>query len=455
MNNLKFDRTQKIALARIISDLIEADFIVEEGEMSFFVDIISTKGFDVSDSMLVDAKKMHFAKAVSWLKELDTDQREMVIKTLRNLAMSDGTCVPLEAIQILSLELALGQGAQVFSIPVNDVIFDNMKAIYVESEDGTDVSKEVEENFRSLSNELALAGFDLVLIPQVVADYKRMDLPYLKKVVKYMIPSIPESRVEEICHDLRNITTSEFCRNLLDKKFDIHLSDTKPSLLVKISESDLIKQYDTIDTARTRYMNFLKIELKTNVVQQVRDLMDRYRSMINCSIMVDSKPKTQKFRYYGFHRSLFELIAYSKQQKEYRLAFDLSDENLVVQFEPIDGIGKNITLDLHPKEKVLLYLIAKKSIKEGGLLWLKGGATEKKRAAIAEEYNRIYCGKVGHGKDAQTYDQIKDRHMVSHIRDKIKGVESVANRYDFIPEFDRSTSKMVIHINKEYLKIPN
>ena len=30
------DRLQKIAFARILSDLIEADFIVEQGEMEYF-----------------------------------------------------------------------------------------------------------------------------------------------------------------------------------------------------------------------------------------------------------------------------------------------------------------------------------------------------------------------------------------------------------------------------------
>lgn len=37
------ERIQRIALARILSDLIEADFIVEEREMDFFEKIISKR----------------------------------------------------------------------------------------------------------------------------------------------------------------------------------------------------------------------------------------------------------------------------------------------------------------------------------------------------------------------------------------------------------------------------
>ena len=55
MDKLRLDRTQKIAFARIISDLIEADFIVEESEMDFFEEIVDENS--ISEPMLVEAKK--------------------------------------------------------------------------------------------------------------------------------------------------------------------------------------------------------------------------------------------------------------------------------------------------------------------------------------------------------------------------------------------------------------
>ena len=113
MEKLHLDRTQKIAFARIISDLIEADFIVEESEMDFFEDIISKNGLNISESMLVEAKKMDLAKAVSILKELDSERREQIIGCLKDLALSDGTCVPLEAIQIFALEQAMEHDAYI------------------------------------------------------------------------------------------------------------------------------------------------------------------------------------------------------------------------------------------------------------------------------------------------------------------------------------------------------
>lgn len=60
---IKLDRDYKIAFARIITDLIEADFVVEADEMQFFEKIISKDGFAISNAMHIDAKKMDFAKA--------------------------------------------------------------------------------------------------------------------------------------------------------------------------------------------------------------------------------------------------------------------------------------------------------------------------------------------------------------------------------------------------------
>ena len=57
----RFEREHKIAFARVITDLIEADFVVEADEMQFFEKIISKEGFAISNSMLIQAKKMDFA----------------------------------------------------------------------------------------------------------------------------------------------------------------------------------------------------------------------------------------------------------------------------------------------------------------------------------------------------------------------------------------------------------
>ena len=67
------DRLQRIAFARILSDLIEADSIIEEDEMSFLEDL--NERFRISREMLAEARKKNFAWALNTLKYLSDEQK--------------------------------------------------------------------------------------------------------------------------------------------------------------------------------------------------------------------------------------------------------------------------------------------------------------------------------------------------------------------------------------------
>ena len=425
---VRLDRTQKIALARIMSDLIEADFIVDEGEMNFF-DHFITHDVKISVPMLVEAKKTDVAKSVSILKELDVGQRRKIVNILKELALSDGTCVPLEAIQILALEQALENDAYVYSVPSSEISIENMTVIYIEN--GTDkrVAKDIEHNYYSINNYFARAGFKFVYIPYIVNDYKRMDAGYLRKVVRYMLPSVPAGKVESICRQLQNMTTSLFCRELLYKKNGIPIIDARPSLLIKINESALIYQFESEDSERTSYSNFLCVELKCNVLHEIYALIDSYLSMINCSIAVNQSPVINKFIYYGFHRSLFDMIAYGHEQKEYKLVIDISTSKANIRFVSLDGTAEQIPVRLNPQETTLYLLIINKSFAGKGLDWRDEPPTDI-RNELLEEYNNIYR-RIGKGRTAHVY---KDRIQVHNIKNRILAHKSaVANIDLFVP----------------------
>lgn len=428
----RFEREYKIAFARIITDLIEADFVVEADEMQFFENIISKEGFSISDAMLVEAKKMDFAKALSILKALDENSRRMVVDTLKQLSMSDGVCVPLEAILIFAVEQVLMNDATVHSIPHSGINIDNLKVIYIENEE-TLIGKQIETKLSSIVSELKLVGFDFVYIPRLIKDFGRMEHDYLKKVVKYMIPSISEERVTAICENLRGLTTSRFCRDLLYKKLGMNLIDCKPSLLIKINDSDIVDRYESEAIERTRYSNFLQLELKGDIIDEIHSIIETYHSMISCSITVESKPRTPKFIYTGFHRSLFDLIAFGRELKEFRLVFKVSEHKANVYFESIDSDKEQVCLKLNPQEAALYYMIVQKSLSENGLDW-REHIPEREKKQILAEYNKIYS-RIG---KANSVTEYKDRTQVHHIKNRIRTLRNVANIEMFIPEHYKS-----------------
>ena len=443
------DRQQKIAFARIISDLIEADFIVEQGEMEYFEEIISRNRLNIKKTMLSEAKRLTLAKAIKTLKELDRDDMEEAIDLLKGLSLSDGTCVPLEAIQILSIIQSLKSGAEVLSVKSGDLQIENMTVVYIENEKDTSVNDFIENNYREINNEFALAGFRFVHIPHVARDFDSMDRDYLKKVVSYMIPSASEDRVEKICGDLCGISTSQFCRDLLYKKIGINLLGANPSLLFKINDSSIVAQHSNDDSQRITYSNFLLIELGDDILKTIRDLVDTYSSMVNCAIAIESQPQKRKFLYYGFHRSLFDLISYGKEIKEYRLVIDLSQRDNPVLFESVDG-NDTLQIKLSAQEYALYALIVEESLSGKGLEWREQIDKVEKRA-ILKKYNAIYV-KTGKGKSAKDY---KDRTQAHHIRERVKALDNVANKDMFIPENYKDGEESVYRIlaSPEYVEI--
>ena len=443
------NRQQKIAFARIISDLIEADFIVEQGEMDYFEEIISRNKLNIKKTMLSEAKRLTLAKAIKTLKELARDDMEGAIDLLKGLSLSDGTCVPLEAIQILSIIQSLKSGAEVLSVKSGDLQIENMTVIYIENEKDTPANDFIECNYREINNEFALAGFRFVHIPHVARDFDSMDRDYLKKVVSYMIPSASEGRVEKICGDLCGITTSQFCRDLLYKKIGINLLGAKPSLLFKINDSSIVAQHSNDDSERITYSNFLLIELGDDILKTIRDLVDTYSSMVNCAIAIESQPQKRKFLYYGFHRSLFDLISYGKEIKEYRLVIDLSQRDNPVLFESVDG-NDILQIKLSAQEYALYALIVEESLSGKGLEWREQIDKVEKRA-ILKKYNAIYV-KTGKGKSAKDY---KDRTQAHHIRERVKALDNVANKDMFIPENYKDGEESVYRIlaSPEYVEI--
>lgn len=274
------DRTQKIAFARILADLIEADFIVEQGEMEYFEKIISRNKLNIKNTMLSEAKRLTLAKAIRVLKESDEATIDIAISILKDLSLSDGTCVPLEAIQILAIIQVLKGGAEVFSVKTGDLQIENMTTVYIENEIKTTANDFAENNNRVVNNEFAFTGLRFVHIPHIARDRGSRDRDYLRKDVSYMIPSVSEECVEKKCGDLCEISIARFCGELLYKKIGIILFGTKPLLLYIINGSSIVVLHSDDNAERVIYSKYFIIKLGDNILKTIRNLVFRSISIV-------------------------------------------------------------------------------------------------------------------------------------------------------------------------------
>lgn len=443
-SHIRLDRLQKIALARVMSDLIESDFIVDEGEMLYYEQAISKAGFGITPTMLIEGKKLDLAKAIERLKHLPTLSQATILHTLHRLALSDGSCEPPEALLIMALEQVLTHGASIYSQPADLTRLCSQHVIYVESEENSSVAHAIEQQFETISNTLVSAGFDFVYIPHIARDFDQLSPDYLTKVVRYMIPSISAISVQSICQDLRHMTTARFCSELLEQKLGLPLLNTLPSLLLQINESALVSPFSPDQAERTQYANYLLLPLTSaNPLSQIRSFVERYQSLLSSAITPKPLPSNKQFLYYGFHRSLFNLIAFGHKHKDYRLVFNLAVHRPSVYFEPIDHIGESIPLQLNPQETALYYMIAQKSVNGIGLDWRDlSHIPHEQRSCLLAEYNAVYS-RFGKGNTTSSY---KDRTRTNHIRNRINALHDIANRHLFLPENIKDSTRSYYRI---------
>lgn len=472
--NIQLDRPQKIAFARIMSDLIEADFIVEESEISMFEDIKDK--YHISDCMLTEARSWTFADAIDTLSELKEYQKKCLLDELEAISMSDGTCVPLEAIQMVAVRYALLRGCKVFSVAPSlqtakpnstlskqevvlpsqeednnertvesvdynlcGITINHMDVVYVDNQDSLDNPVVNDENFQIISDRLSLGGYNFVYVPHIARDFASLGDVYLRKVIRYMIPDVVDDEVQNIAYSLATINTKRFCRDLLYKKIGIDLTNMGPSFLIKISESYVVRTHNTTRCLRTPFSNFLLLRCSDNAISDIDTFVRCYMNMLNCSVMVESKPPTRRFLYTGFHKTLFDLIAYVEEKQEYQLVIDRSKFKITIYFKPKKD-GKIIEKLFDDREATLYLMITYKSMRGGkGLDWF---GKANRRQELIKEYHRLYTGK---GQEREDYI---DRVHISKIKKKISSCGyKMANVSSFLPVNDRGKNYSYYRIN--------
>ena len=96
---------QKIAIARLISDLIKSDDVICKEEVALYNHIVCS--FDISQDELHEAQFVSQAEAVSYIRNMVPSEQKKIFSILRKAAYSDNSCVAREALLLQTLSLTL------------------------------------------------------------------------------------------------------------------------------------------------------------------------------------------------------------------------------------------------------------------------------------------------------------------------------------------------------------
>ena len=391
-------REQRTAMARIISDMIKADNIIEESEIKDMKKLMSE--YSINHQEMSDARKIRFTDAVTTLKELTIKERKAFFDRIYSIALSDNVCVPREALLLIALQYCLIDNERktdngkplpkpyLISCPTGEASFNDQYMVYLESLYDEERNAELMQHFRLLVTITRLCGFNFIYIPKMVEEFRGMNEQYVKDVISYMAPNLEDSFIQQVYDRLCDLTTVDFFRNVLYERLQVKaLHNTPPSLLINIGTS--VVPYCSAGGSVQYYTEFLCIPISSSILTLVDDILGFYQSKVSIRQSIVINDSKGQFKYFGFYKALFDfLVAPPPIAPDLIfLGQDMKTGRYQVAFKFDDGNEKKICLT--PREYDVYLQIALKSYKSRSK-GLPLSCDKHIKPTIAHIKNKIY-----------------------------------------------------------------
>ena len=102
---MKFKENHKTALAKVLSDLVQCDGIVNQGEIDFLQRVYDC--FGITSASRKKATTLSLSDAVSILKTLESKEKLAILRLFQTLSMSDDSLDTNESLLITALILSI------------------------------------------------------------------------------------------------------------------------------------------------------------------------------------------------------------------------------------------------------------------------------------------------------------------------------------------------------------
>ncbi|MDE5967734.1 MAG: hypothetical protein K2G64_01395, partial [Muribaculaceae bacterium] len=267
----------RVAVARIFSDLIKADRIIDTGEISFWLEMCQKH--DIDEKVKADATNISLAEAIETLRYADDEKlRRDVLEDCRKMTTSDGFCASTEALLMITLSKMLDDNTEeqceVLSIKRSSFEIDVATALYIENSFDSEVNEIIAERYRSIFRELQFAGFNFIYIPKIIDHYRRTDPQMFLEILRFLAPTKKADQLEDIYRDIIGMTTEKFCRDIMINRCNMTelRGINQPSLLIKVSNSYV---------GDIPYANYLQIPVDDEIVAAVENFVDRFTGMLS------------------------------------------------------------------------------------------------------------------------------------------------------------------------------
>ena len=261
---MKYKENQKIALAKVLSDLIQSDGLVSQGEIDYLHQIYEVIG--IQPSQAKKAMGIPLSAAVERLIALGDAEKKAALKILLQLSFSDDDFAKDESLLITALITVIGIDlpemcsikARLVSIP--NLTFDTRNAIlYVESEYNEKVNHAIQESYDDICRLLNKHHREFFYLPKVLAETQQKKDTFCD-ALSYLEPSLSSEQIDIIGESLSEIDTAALSKEIFLNYLNINgFKMEKPAFFLKIYSQ-----------RSSHYQDFLILEIDDDPLETLK-----------------------------------------------------------------------------------------------------------------------------------------------------------------------------------------
>ena len=309
-NDFIIDENTKTAIAALFTNIINADGIVYESELSGLKEM--RHKYSLTTTHFKDVKTMSLATAIN--KIITTSKKkgdklyEMICDDMVKMASVNGSVSSEEAMICLAFRYAYElQDAHFFEYEYKSIKLAKKEVIYIDdgqNERTEELRDESKNYYDNLSSVLKMYGFTYVCIPTIQRQLMSYSKEFLGNIIEYLYPNrVTEGVIDNLLEKLTGDCLSVFGCQIMQE--GAKMKTFPPSLLFKINESTVVSSKD--NTRRTVF-NLLQLPIKDGcrIQDTIQDFTRKYRGLVSRIHVDDSFDTNVKFNIRSFQRTLVD-----------------------------------------------------------------------------------------------------------------------------------------------------
>ena len=315
---MKFKEQHKTALAKVLSDLVQCDGIVNQGEIDFLQRVYSL--FNITLTSRKKATNISLSDAVDILKGLGNPEKTAILKMFQSLSLSDDSLDPTESLLITSLilsiriELPETQGLNATFVSIPDLSFDTRNAVlYVEPAFDKKTNACINRDYEAICQLLHKSQREFFFLPKVVNELKSKKKTF-RNALSYIEPTLTEEQLDHIDTQLPQLDSVFLSKEIFLNYLNANgLKISKPSFFLKIGnmKPGTYQDFLILETGAHPLLTLERfVQLNANIMKIDPPLGNAKEEALikKLALKPATKHKKDELDYTGFHKIILDIL---------------------------------------------------------------------------------------------------------------------------------------------------